>query len=247
MVKLGIQERRLRRFATAYEAVYGPLPRDSREHREFTPEAVERIAAALPVLIERPALGMEEVLRRQAGGMASVSAPRAAPAAELLEVLSELRADVTALRLELAELRRELAAHADALPPASGETQDREGDITPDEPAEGPSWPSDGLGDTVRVAATLPDRPQRRSMRAGGVPRTDSVRLALSVPYLKVMQQSMKRGLGWKPERYDQVNRMLAEGDTLTAEGVNYRTAAGSIMDYRTAEALVRLRVLMPA
>lgn len=102
-----------------------------------------------------------------------------------------------------------------------------------------------------RVPDVTPDvtagRAIRRSMKAGGVPRTDSVRLALSVPYLNVMQRPMMRGLGWKPERYDRVNRMLGEGDTLIADGVNYRTATGSIMDYRTAEALVRLGVLAPA
>lgn len=121
------------------------------------------------------------------------------------------------------------------------------GGVTPDDPVEGPSWPSGDLEDNVEVAAVLLARPRRRSMREGGIPRTDSVRLALSVPYLNVMQRPMMRGLGWKPERYDRVNRMLGEGDTLTADGVNYRTAAGSLMDYRTAEALVRLGVLVPA
>lgn len=98
-----------------------------------------------------------------------------------------------------------------------------------------------------RAPDVTPVKPARRSMKAGGVPRTESVRLALSVPYLNVMQRPMMRGLGWKPERYDRVNRMLGEGDTLTADGVNYRTAVGSLMDYRTAEALVRLGVLVPA
>ena len=89
MAQLGIHERRLRRFAVAYEIVFGDLPRDRRGHRTFTPEAVERIAAALPVLIERPALGMEDVLRRQAGVVTST--PAAVPAPEVLEVLSNLR------------------------------------------------------------------------------------------------------------------------------------------------------------
>lgn len=40
---------------------------------------------------------------------------------------------------------------------------------------------------------------------------------------------------------------MLSEGDLMYAESVNYRTDLGTVMDYRTVEALVRLGVLAPA
>lgn len=115
-------------------------------------------------------------------------------------------------------------------------------DVTPDA--------DDELGEQHPVliqSDVTPVRRARRSMKVGGVPRTSSERIALSVPYLNVMERPMKRGLGWKPERYDRVDRMLNEGDTLTADGVNYRTATGTLMDYRTAEALLRLGVLAPA
>ena len=87
----------------------------------------------------------------------------------------------------------------------------------------------------------------RPSMRAGGVKRTNSERLALHVPALGVMQQRVPRGLGWKPDRYAQTEALLSQGDVLLADGVNYRTAQGNLMGYRTVEALVRLGVLVPA
>jgi hypothetical protein len=61
------------------------------------------------------------------------------------------------------------------------------------------------------------------------------------------MQRTVGVGLGWKPERYEYANALLAQGDVLTADGVNYRTAKGEVMGYKTAEALVHLGVLVPA
>lgn len=169
MARLGLQERRLRRFAAAYEAVFDPLPRDKRGHREFTLEAVERIAAALPVLIERPALGMEDVLRRQAGLTTSTPAAApapapAAPAPELLKLLSDLRADVAALRLEVAALRGELAARDVAGIPAAVEVQDelREPEQAQGaaSPAEAPSRASESLdsGERLTLVVSNPEK-----------------------------------------------------------------------------------------
>ncbi|WP_022803338.1 hypothetical protein [Deinococcus ficus] len=74
-------------------------------------------------------------------------------------------------------------------------------------------------------------------------------RLAASVPVLKVAALVVPRGRGWQPAKYAQAEKMLGEGTELHADErkVNYRTAAGSVMDYRTAEALVKLKVLVPA
>ena len=74
-----------------------------------------------------------------------------------------------------------------------------------------------------------------------------SERLALHVPALGVMQKRVPRGLGWKPERYAQTEALLSQGDILWANGVNYKTAQGEVMSYKTVEALVRLGVLVPA
>lgn len=90
-------------------------------------------------------------------------------------------------------------------------------------------------------------RAARPSMRKGGVKRTNSERLALHVPALGVIQKRIPRGQGWKPERYERAEKMLSEGDVMYAEGVNYRTEHGTVMDYRTVEALVRLGVLAPS
>ncbi len=84
-------------------------------------------------------------------------------------------------------------------------------------------------------------------MRKEGVKRTSTERLALHIPALGVIQKRIPRGLGWKPERYERAEKMLSEGDIMYTEGVNYRTELGSVMDYRTVEALVRLGVLAPA
>ncbi|MCD0170910.1 hypothetical protein [Deinococcus sp. 23YEL01] len=220
MAHLGLQERRLRRFAVAYESVFDPLPRDKRGHREFTPEAVERIAAALPVLIERPALGMEDVLRRQAGLTTSTPAAApalapAAPALELLELLTGLRADVAALRLEVAALRGELAARDVAVVPAAVEAQDEPQDAGLAQgagaPAEAPSQASESLdGEVLRVVTT-----------------------------------KMPRGLKWKPVRYAEAEELLAQGATLTKSGADYVTEAGSVMSWRTVKALRERGVLM--
>jgi len=179
--------------------------------------------------------GMENLRQYRPGGMLAEGETNQAHRVRAAADVNAWFAAMTAVERGAVVAAAYVAAHAG------------EGGATPDDLAEGASWPSGALEDTGNVAAVLPARPQRRSMRTGGIPRTDSVRLALSVPYLNVMQRPMMRGLGWKPERYDRVNRMLGEGDTLTADGVNYRTAAGSLMDYRTAEALVRLGVLVPA
>jgi hypothetical protein len=225
MGQLGLQERRLRRFAVAYEAVFDPLPRDKRGHREFTPEAVERIAAALPVLVERPALGMEDVLRRLTGETtltpAAAPAPTPAPAAlspELLELLSDLRADVVALRREVADLRRELAARDAAVAPASVEAQDKPQDMVPARGAE--------------ASAQAPSRPAEAS--------DDS-------QVLRVVTTTVPRGLKWKPGRYVEAEELLAQGATLTKRGADYVTEAGGVMSWRTVEALCKRGVLEKA
>lgn len=230
MAQLGIHERRLRRFAAAYEVVFGALPRDRRGHRTFTPEAVERIAAALPVLIERPALGMEDVLRRQAGVVTSTPAAApapapapAAPAPELLEVLSALRADVAALRLEVAALRGERAARDAVAAPAAVEVQDGPHDTEPaqgaDAPDEAPSRPSEGL-DGVTILLVR-----------------DSV-----VP------QRLKNDLRWSAKRYDELEALLADAGRLELRKTNgketWRTPTGKTVRRDTVLRLYGVGVL---
>lgn len=119
-----------------------------------------------------------------------------------------------------------------------------ETDVTTEEVALEEEDPTQTIPVVTPVQARRVARP---SMRKGGVKRTSTERLALHVPALGVIQKRIPRGLGWKPERYERAEKMLSEGDIMYAEGVNYRTELGSVMDYRTVEALVRLGVLAPA
>lgn len=119
-----------------------------------------------------------------------------------------------------------------------------ETDVTTEEVALEEEEPTQTISVVTPVQARRAARP---SMRKGGVKRTSTERLALHVPALGVIQKCIPRGLGWKPERYERAEKMLSEGDIMYAEGVNYRTELGSVMDYRTVEALVRLGVLAPA
>lgn len=117
-------------------------------------------------------------------------------------------------------------------------------DVTPEEVALGEEEYTQAPSVVTPVQSRKAARP---SMRKGGVKRTSTERLALHVPALGVIQKRIPRGLGWKPERYERAEKMLSEGDVMYAEGVHYRTQQGTIMDYRTVEALVRLGVLAPA
>lgn len=116
--------------------------------------------------------------------------------------------------------------------------------VTPEEDSPGEE---ESFAITTAVAPVRARKVARPSMRKGGVKRTNTERLALHVPTLGVIQKRIPRGLGWKPERYERAEKMLSEGDVMYADGVNYRTEKGKIMDYRTAEALVRMGILAPA
>lgn len=117
-------------------------------------------------------------------------------------------------------------------------------DVTPEEMALDEEESTQAISVVTPVQTRKAARP---SMRKGGVKRTSTERLALHVAALGVIQKRIPRGQGWKPERYERAEKMLSEGDVMYAEGINYRTEQGTTMDYRTAEALVRLGVLVPA
>ena len=62
---------------------------------------------------------------------------------------------------------------------------------------------------------------------------------------LHVMQRTMPRGQKWTPAKYAQAEALLRQGDVLQAQGVDYVTEQGEVMNWRTAEALVKLGVLV--
>jgi hypothetical protein len=106
---------------------------------------------------------------------------------------------------------------------------------------------------TLRQRSEAPSRPSqgqaaspKRDYNKGKIGRRgNSERLALSAAVLHVMQRTMPRGQKWTPAKYELAEKLLSEGDTLTANGVDYLTERGNVMSWRTAEALVRLGVLV--
>lgn len=237
---LGVNDRTLRRYADVYETVHGPLPKTG-AHRRFPAADVERLAAGVAAFRERPGAGLEAALR----GEGEVSAPvvRAAP----------VRDDLAALRLEVQELRDMLKAALLALRLQGDDVrriEERLETLTAVKLAGLPEMQRvvDSLSSVTSMNAgnAVQSTKPKRDRHAGKTGKRGSTeRLALSVPYLHVMQRRMPRGLGWKPEKYAAAEALLSEGDVLRAEGVEYLTERGNVMNWRTAEALVKLGVLV--
>ena len=71
---LGISTVMLRRYARAYEEVYGKLPRDRRDGRLYTKENVERLRTARALVLRKRAPSMESALRHlREGGEGQVA------------------------------------------------------------------------------------------------------------------------------------------------------------------------------
>lgn len=94
----------------------------------------------------------------------------------------------------------------------------------------------------ITPATPQPHRKARKGPETGQ--RGKTTRLALTAPVLHVLTTTVPRGKGWKPEKYAEAERLLKQGDTLTADGVDYRTQQGEVMSWRTAEALIKFNVI---
>jgi DNA-binding transcriptional MerR regulator len=94
---LGISTAMLRRYARAYEEVYGNLPRDRREGRLYTKKDVERLRTARALVLRKRAPSLESALRNLSEGSKGQVAPSAPlmdgpdPYALLVEELRWLR------------------------------------------------------------------------------------------------------------------------------------------------------------
>jgi len=94
---LGISTAMLRRYAHAYEQVYGKLPRDQREGRLYTEKDVERLRTARASVLRKRAPSLESALRNLSEGSKGPVAPSAPltdgpdPYALLVEELRWLR------------------------------------------------------------------------------------------------------------------------------------------------------------
>jgi DNA-binding transcriptional MerR regulator len=100
---LGVSPATLRRYAQAWEAAFGPLPRAPGGGRLWPSTALARLAAARE-LAQRENLPLEEALRRVEGEPPLVATPR--PEEEAPALLRRLVAKVEALEEEVRALTR---------------------------------------------------------------------------------------------------------------------------------------------
>lgn len=112
---LDASESATRRYATLYEAIYGPMPRDKQKRRLWTHEAVETLRSAKGLLDTGKAISIQaalEQLRSEAPNPLTVPAdpPSHNPQAEALtrlgaalEVVGRLEGEIRLLREKLEE------------------------------------------------------------------------------------------------------------------------------------------------
>jgi DNA-binding transcriptional MerR regulator len=117
----------LRRIASQYESIYGDLPRNDRNDRLWTDEALEVITQAQALRDSGRASSLPEALKLlRAGLVDSEEIERAEfkrdPMDTIVEELRALRQAVEGLQAENLELKEQLKA----LPAAGGEMQDRQ-------------------------------------------------------------------------------------------------------------------------
>ena len=115
MKRLDVADSTLRNYAKAYEAVFGPLGRGSRNERLWPIEAVERLSAAKALVDEGVAASIEAALGLQAGGEVSTSevlSHATNPSFEEAVVarLETLTEEIRTLRQENSEVRQQLKA-----------------------------------------------------------------------------------------------------------------------------------------
>jgi hypothetical protein len=115
--RLGVSSSGLRRLATLYEGLYGPLPRDSSDSRVWPLSAVERLTTARALVSQGRAKSVQDALQATEPGSAiepldalATRQPSGEAFVLLVEELRSLRAEVAELRQEQATLRRQLEA-----------------------------------------------------------------------------------------------------------------------------------------
>lgn len=103
-----------------------------------------------------------------------------------------------------------------------------------------------GLIEAHLLKAAPPSKPA--TARATAPPKQSAKPPATNLPHaVTVMAQQMKRGLGWKPEKYEAAEKLLAEGYTITKrpDSADYSTEKGSLVSWRTIQALLKLGVVV--
>jgi DNA-binding transcriptional MerR regulator len=109
--QLGVKAVTLRRYALAYERVFGPLSCDQQDNRLYDAEALERLLAARALVDERRAPSLEAALQSLSGAKAL---ERREDLGEKIDALAgmvrQLHEDNLTLRQELGEIRKALPA-----------------------------------------------------------------------------------------------------------------------------------------
>jgi hypothetical protein len=93
-----------------------------------------------------------------------------------------------------------------------------------------------------------PPRQKPASARAAAPQRKIPKPPASNLPSaVTVMTQQVNRGLKWKPEKYAAAEKLLAEGYTITrkSDSADYSTEKGSLVSWRTIQALLKLGVVV--
>jgi DNA-binding transcriptional MerR regulator len=107
--RLGVSSSGLRRLASLYEGLYGPLPRDSSDSRIWPSDVVERLEVARALVSQGRAKSIQDALHAvETGDRAATDG--LAPRLPQGEALAALVDEMQAMRRELAELRSESAA-----------------------------------------------------------------------------------------------------------------------------------------
>jgi hypothetical protein len=103
-----------------------------------------------------------------------------------------------------------------------------------------------GLIETHLLKSPPPARPA--VARAAAPQKKAAKSPATNLPAaVTVMTQQVNRGLKWKPEKYAAAEKLLAEGYTITKhpDSADYSTEKGSLVSWRTIQALLKLGVVV--
>ena len=125
----------MRRLATVYEKVYGPLPRDQRQGRVYSEEAVERLERAREMVRAGRSTSIEAALRGEE--VIDRADPQEEQHRATRDQIQALHAEVQALRATVEELVGENRALRERLPELEASEQPQEHAQEPPEVSEG--------------------------------------------------------------------------------------------------------------
>ena len=162
-VRLSVSDRTVRRLADAYSEVYGELPRDQRQHRQFPLEAVLRLEAAAVLMHSAPGSSTIEILTALRDGLtpARLSHRPDVTGPAVPDALGPVMAELRALRVELTELRA-LVVTMQPVQPIQ-DSVPRQTSPPPEQSPEPHDQPQASTSTAVVLAEPVPDQPEAQS------------------------------------------------------------------------------------